>query len=181
MIKKYVITGGPCSGKTKTLEALGRQGFLTVQEVARIVVAEERKDNAHMKTWDGNVNERQERILHLQLKLEREGEEKAIKEGKKIMFIDRGIPDGIVYYKISETPLPKNLREESKPERRNYEMIFFLEPVSYRCDATRREPLEIARQMHDLLYKTYGDLGYNITKVPAMPLKERVKFIKGHL
>ncbi len=181
MTKKYVITGGPCSGKTKTLEALGRQGFLTVQEAARIVVAEERKGNAHIKTWNGDVSERQERILNLQLKLEREGKERAKRQGKGIMFIDRGIPDGIVYYKISEMLLPEKLIEESKPERRNYEKIFFLEPISYRCDAVRKEPLEIARQMHDLLYKTYKDLGYKIIKVPSMPIKERVKFIKENL
>ncbi len=40
---KYIITGGPCVGKTSVLERLASKGFETVPESSRIVIDNERK------------------------------------------------------------------------------------------------------------------------------------------
>ena len=40
---KYIITGGPCVGKTTVLEKLAFKGFETVSESSRIVIDYERK------------------------------------------------------------------------------------------------------------------------------------------
>jgi predicted ATPase len=182
-IRKYVITGGPCSGKTTTLDALSKYGnkFLLVSEAARKVIEEELKNGKRVITWQGDVHERQSKILDMQLKLEKEAEYVAREQGKDIIFFDRGVPDGIAFYKISNTKLLKKLLEESKPEKRDYAKIFFLESIPYRTDSVRKEPQEIAKRITELTYDAYKSLGYKILVVPAMSVQARVKFIKENL
>lgn len=42
----YVLTGGPCSGKSTTLEYLSSRGYLVVPEMARVVIDEEIRADA---------------------------------------------------------------------------------------------------------------------------------------
>mgnify|MGYP001577015758 CR=1 FL=1 len=176
-VKKYVITGGPGTGKSTTIKALSKE-FLTAREAARIVIEQEIKKKGKAHTWKGDVNERQQKILELQIRLEKEAVEKAERLGKDVIFMDRGIPDGTIYYKISKTPLPKNLLDESRKERAKYEKIFILEPIKYEKDYIRMEPKYVAEKMQELIKKTYKGLNYKTIKVPAMHVKERIKFIK---
>lgn len=180
-MKKYVITGGPCSGKTTTVNAFVKEGYFIVHESAREVIKELKQTCRELITWRGDVNERQTKIMGMQLKLEKEAEEKAKKENKNIIFIDRGIPDGIAFYKISNTKLPEKLLEESRPEKRKYCKIFFLKPIQYKTDGIRKEPPEIANRIAELTHHAYEELGYMIVNVPAMSVHERVKFIKENL
>ena len=176
MAEKYVITGGPNSGKTTTLNVLKEKGFKVFGEVARIVLENEMKNNKEVITYKGNVNARQKKILNLQLKNEADAE-----NFNGVVFFDRGIPDGIVYYRLSGTEVYGKLLSEAEKQRRNYKKVFIFDMLPYKKDDIRKEPEEIAKRIHELIYQIYSELGYEIVKVPVMSVEDRAKFIKERL
>ncbi|MFA6022862.1 MAG: ATP-binding protein [Candidatus Pacearchaeota archaeon] len=172
MVEKYVITGGPSSGKTTTIEILKKRGYKVVEEAARKIIENEKKKGREIVTFDGNVSKFQIMILKLQLK----NEKKFDKFDGKI-FLDRGMPDGLVYYELTNTSLDKEIVEESKKTKRDYKKVFLLEMVPYKIDQVRKEPVKIAKKLHKMLKKVYVDLGYQVIKVPVMEPEKRVEFI----
>ena len=40
-MEKYIITGGPCTGKTTMLEQIAQKGFKKIEECAREIIQEE--------------------------------------------------------------------------------------------------------------------------------------------
>lgn len=176
MPEKYVITGGPNSGKTTTLNALKKQGFKVFDEVARIVLEHEMKNNREVITWKGDIDTRQRKILDLQLKNEKEAD-----KIKGAVFFDRGIPDGIVYYRLSGTKIPLVLLSEAGKEKRDYKKVFIFDMLPYKTDSVRKEPEKIAKKIHEMIYQVYSELGYEIVKVPVMPVEERVRFIRKNI
>ena len=173
MAEKYILTGGPNSGKTTTLNALKKEGFNVFDEAARTILEDEMKNDKKVITYKGNVETRQKKILQLQLKNEKRAE-----NIKGAVFFDRGIPDGIVYYRLSKTKIPKSILLEAKREKRNYNKVFIFDMLPYKTDSVRKEPEEIAKKIHEQIYEVYSELGYDIIRVPVMPVEVRVSFIK---
>jgi len=160
MSRKFVITGGPSTGKTSVINELEKE-FIVFQEVARKVL---KNKEYNQKTQEEILEKQKEQI------------EKADKLNK-IIFFDRGIPDSLAYFKYHNFIIPKkilNLIKNKKP----YELIFFLDFVPYQNDEVRYETKEQAEKIHKIIYNTYAELNYKIIKVPLMSIKKRVEFIK---
>lgn len=49
--------------------------------------------------------------------------------------------------------------------------------LPYKKDYARKESKKDALKIHKLIKQTYGELGYEIIRIPVMPVKERVKII----
>ena len=63
-----------------------------------------------------------------------------------------------------------------------YKLVFFLEslPVAqYEQTAVRIETQELASLLSELVQRRYKDFGYELIRVPAMPINERVAFIQS--
>ncbi len=165
----YVISGGPGTGKTTTINALKKAGFKILEEAAR-KVAEEKFPGKSVK--EINAKKFQEEIFNYQKrKLEN------IDIGEWIIFSDRGLGDTLTYHKLRVGEIPKEMVEYAKKFR--YSGIFILEPLSfYFQDNLRQEDEREAKKIHKSIIKTYEELGYKPTFVPAMSVKDRVKFIK---
>ena len=173
MPKKFVITGGPCSGKTTTIKALSSE-FYIIDESAREIIEQEIKQGKLRGRFD--VKERQLKILRLQLQREKEAE----KQNKNIL-LDRGIPDSIAYFKLFNENVLEELLKQSKKEKTKYEKIFLLDLLPFKKEKVREqneENEEIATKIHNLIFETYKELGYNVITVPVLPIKDRIKFIK---
>ena len=168
----YVITGGPSSGKTTTVNELSKLGFHTVPEAARLLIDRE-MDNG--KTLEQiRVDELEFQVRVLEMKIEIEG--KAPKD--KTVFLDRAIPDSIAYYEFWGSD-SKELEELCKERR--YNKIFFLEQLPYKNDYARVEDEETANRISELLFKAYANLGYEVIRVPAMSIEDRTEFILSHV
>jgi len=89
MVKKIVLIGGPCSGKSALINRLGGLGYRVFKEMARRIL-EERKEKALTKE---ELIERQQIIFYRQLKREMAVQE----EAGGMVFFDRGIYDGAAY------------------------------------------------------------------------------------
>lgn len=170
----HVLTGGPCSGKTTLLNELEKEGFKTIREVAREVIAEEKSLNSNFLTWN-NLEEFQLKVLERQIEIERN-----LENSKETIFSDSAIPSGIAYLKTYNKNVPEKLLQESSKKR--YGKIFFLEQISkYENDSERAESKELSEKIHALLKNTYASLGYEIIEIPAVTPEERVKLIKANL
>jgi predicted ATPase len=169
----YIITGGPSTGKSKTIDHLAFLGYLIRPEVARILIDDELSKGKTIEQIRGNQQEFEENILRI--KIEREMQ--ASKE--ELIFWERGLPDSIVYLKDCGGDL-NGVIEMSKNIR--YKGIFILDLLpKYEIDYARTENSNKAKEIHEALYNCYTELGYNVVRVPVASISQRVQFIINHI
>lgn len=90
----YVITGGPSSGKTTVVNILGRRGYKTTIEHARHYIDTQRKNRETVKEIRVNQHKFRLEVLDMQIRQE------AKISKNEIVFLDRAIPDTLVYYQF---------------------------------------------------------------------------------
>lgn len=171
-MRLYVLTGGPGSGKTTLLEELRNRRHMIVKEAAKDIILEE-QEKGTKEPW--LKRDFQEKIVDLQLKREND-----LPRGNAIVFIDRGIPDGLAYCKFRNQKVPRNLYLAMKIC--DYEKIFLLEKLpDYEKTGFRAEEEEDAKKISELLKQVYEQLGYEVIVVPPLALKERADFVIKNL
>lgn len=152
MKELYVITGGPCAGKTTLINYLRSKGFYTVDEAARLVVEKgifSKEDFVNKE----KRKELQEVVLNLQIYLEENIPDNTI------AFLDRGAIDGVAYLWIVGLNPSEKCIEICK--KRNYKAVFILEQLEYYfTDNVRYESYEEGREIHKLIIKAYEQFGY---------------------
>lgn len=170
-MKKVVITGGPCSGKTTLVSELKKRGFTVLHEVARALITEQRALNSELLP-DKNKHAFQLELMHRQIE-----NEKKIKSKNEFIFIDCGIPEGIAYFEVDSEAAPEQLWKAAK--ERDYAYVFLLEqnPV-FVSDGLRIEDGERSHKLSMLIETTYKKLGYKIHRIPFTDLNRRIEFIK---
>ena len=94
----YVITGGPGSGKTTTVNLLKERGYITTFEHARHYLDTQRLKG---KTIEGvRKNQREFQLGVLDMQIEQENQ---ISPDVQV-FLDRAIPDALAYYRFLNLP-----------------------------------------------------------------------------
>ena len=168
----HIITGGPCSGKTKTIEYLAFLGYATVPEAARVLIDIEEAKGKTINEIRHDEIKFQDRALKMKIEVENRI------PIKRMTFFDRGIPDSIAYYQIcgkNALSIIKNI------QKRKYKQIFLLDQLPFEKDYARIENEKLSNKLNHLLYKAYSDLGYNIISVPPQSIEQRAKFILNKL
>jgi predicted ATPase len=167
-----VITGAPSSGKTSVIEELTRRGYQTEPEVARELIEDCLKHGEKIE----QVREKNEWLQNeiLRLKLSREESQNP----EQLVFLDRGIPDSLTYFRIAGLDLA-NAKTVSREFR--YRHVFIFDRLSLVQDGIRTESDEIARQIDLALENDYKELDYSPIRVPVIPISARVDFILHHL
>src|SRR3990167_754434 len=120
-----VITGGPYSGKTTTVNHLKSLGFSSSPEAARTLI--DIGISSGLTTKEVRRDEAQfiQSVLDIQLVLEN------ILLPDKLCFHDRGVPDSIAYIRLTGG-------DESYAKkaalRRKYKAVFLLDPLPFEKD-----------------------------------------------
>lgn len=167
----YVLTGGPCAGKTTTIDELARRGHPVLAEAARLVIEE---GLAAGKTLDEiRTDAFFHRVIHRASAMET-----AVPHDEQFFF-DRGVPDSLAYYKLFNKPVDQVLRDAVA--NTSYRKIFLLDLLDFETDEARNETPEQAARIHALIREAYLDLGYEVVEVPVMPVEQRVDFIISNL
>ncbi len=169
MTKKYILTGGPGSGKSSTLLELEARGEFIIREAAEDVI---KRYQAHgvQRPWE--LYDFQGKILYLQIQ-----REARIPENVDIAFIDRGIPDGLAYAEVG-TAIYKEIQQRTKP----YDGIFLIENLGQtETNEVRRESQVEALKLERKIYKVYKDLGYQVQIIPPASVKERAHTILEYI
>ena len=169
----YVLTGGPCAGKTTLLQALKDRGYRVIYEAARDIIERELQKGRMLEDIRRNERSFQEDVLREKMAREREVSK------NELLFFDRGIPDSLAYYYFFQIPIDAELKEAL--ESSSYKKVFLLDMLDYVQDNTRTETSEEAHRIHALLEQSYRDLHIPLICVPVLPVPERLQFIIDNL
>ncbi len=173
MVKKYIITGPSCAGKSTLVHELEARGFHVIKEVAKSYIIEQ-KEKGNSEPWLSK--DFQPAMLRLQIE-----NESRIPENASIVFLDRGVPDTLAFFEHRKQKVPAELAEKAKNHR--YEKVFFLEPLTFfdkegfRVEKDKDE----AKVISKLIKKAYEKHGHEIIIVPAVSVKERADLIVKNL
>jgi predicted ATPase len=158
---KVVLTGGPCCGKTTLINELRKRGHFTTGEVAREVLDE-------WGTGKNNYEKLQEEIAKRQYLLESEVDDILEWKVNKLMFLDRGVIDGVAYSKLFLNKVPKCFGSDSRLKGR-YDAVLLLDRLPFIADGTRVENGdEEAEKIHNEIRNSYIQLGYFPISVPVI-------------
>lgn len=169
----YVITGGPSSGKTTTVNLLREMGYITTMEHARHFIDTQRLKGKTTEEVRSNQREFQLGVLEMQIEQENEISPEVL------VFLDRAIPDALAYYRFLKLEIDKKLTEALRTV--SYKKVFILDCLPIVNDYARNEDSAAQKKIHTLITDVYESLPFPIVHVPVLPPEERVRFILNNL
>ena len=169
----YVITGGPSSGKTTTVNLLKERGYITTFEHARHFLDTQRLRGKTIEEVRKQQREFQLGVLDMQIE-----QENQISPDVQV-FLDRAIPDALAYYRFLNLPEDEKLTETLRTV--SYKKIFILDCLPLVNDYARTEDEAAQKKIHALLVEVYESLRFPIVQVPVLQPEERVDFILKNL
>lgn len=169
----YVITGGPGSGKTTTVNILKARGYRTTIEHARHYIDTMRVAGKNTEEIRSNQLAFQRGVLDMQLKQEK------MLPRNEVVFLDRALPDALAYYRFQDLPEDEALRLALRDA--SYKKIFILDPLPLIRDYARTEDEAAQKKIQALLTEVYEALRFPVIHVPVLPPEERADFILKHL
>ncbi len=169
----YVITGGPSSGKTTTVNLLNARGYKTTIEHARHYIETLQITGRTVEDIRKNQVVFQHGVVDMQI-----AEEHMLSPDETI-FLDRAIPDALAYYRFLGLPEDGKIRKAM--EKVSYKKVFILDPLPLVKDSVRTEDEFAQKKIHELLIETYKSLHLPVIHVPVLPPEERVNLILKNL
>jgi predicted ATPase len=169
----YVITGGPGSGKTTTLNYLNMLGYHTTIEHARHFIDTQMITGKTVDDIRKNQKEFQEGILDMQILQE------ASLSTKELVFLDRALPDALAYYRFLNLSVDKKLEDALKNAA--YKKVFILKSLPLVNDYARREDEAAQKKIAELITEVYESLTFPVIHVPVLAPEDRSNFILKHL
>ena len=169
----YVLTGGPSSGKTTTVNLLSERGYKTTIEHARHYLDSQRTFGKTVEEIRKHQAEFQLGILDMQI------EQEGSLSPDDVVFLDRAIPDALAYYLFMNLPQDGKLLEALNTV--SYKKVFILDCLPLVQDYARIEDEAAQKKIHALLTQVYESLPFPVLHVPVLPPDERVDFILKNL
>lgn len=169
----YVITGGPCSGKTTIVNILAERGYTTTIEHARHYIDSQLAEGKTVNEVRKHQREFQLKVLNMQI------DQEADLSRQQVVFLDRAIPDARAYYQFLNLPEDDELIKMMAIV--SYKKIFILDYLPLVDDYARREDAAAQKKIHKLITEVYESLPFPVVHVPVLPPQHRVDFILKNL
>ena len=168
----YVLTGGPCAGKTTLIFELEKRGYSVVPEPARLII--------DSKLAAGEVIEQIVTDPEWLISVVR----KALAQYREVppgetYFFDRSVVDSLAYYALNKKEIDDEFRAALNEVK--FKKVFLLDLIDFVNDEARSETPEQAMILHGLIREGYEREGYEIVEVPVLPVPERADFVLKHL
>ncbi|GGE19068.1 MULTISPECIES: AAA family ATPase [Bacteroidota] len=169
----YVITGGPCTGKTTVVELLEKRGYATIAEQARHYIDTQKIKGRTIEEIKSNKEQFQLDILNMQIS------EESTLDVNQVAFLDRALPDAMAYYEF--LGIEYDARLEAMCKRFCYQKVFILDRLPLINDYARLEDEDEQIRIHNLIIDVYNRFPCPVIQVPVLPPAERVDFILRNL
>lgn len=161
-----ILTGAPNSGKSSALDRLAFLGYHTVPENARLFIDEEVSKGKMIQEIRSDEQEFQNKVFSLNKEIAQRF------PPEELIFFDRGLGDSVAYFDVHgmnaqpAVDAAKNIR---------YRQVFLFERLLRNRNEMGDE--RIADKIEQAIERAYTDLGYDIARIPAAPISERVEMI----
>lgn len=169
--RRYVITGGPGSGKSTLVCGLEKAGFNCSAEISREMIKAEVAKGSDCLPWL-DIACFSDKVIAEMTRAWAQGQD------HQLTFFDRGIPDVIAYLRLADLPVPKSYLAELSGHP--YEQkVFILPPWEeiYVNDSERWQSFEEARAIYHTIRDTYTGLGFELIELPKASEAVRISFI----
>jgi len=179
---KYILTGGPGVGKTTLVEMIRKEmpeRFYCMDEPARYIIEVEQKKEASLIDYKGILPwtdiERFQYIVADFYNINMRSTPRNIDD----LVIDRSIVDSIAYLLFNGANVPDRLYWQAK--NMEADCVFIPDRLPfYNNDEQRKESDCDAKNIHELLYDCYHEMGHKIVRIPAFGKQERLEYIMRH-
>lgn len=168
---KYIISGGPGSGKSTLINGLQEQGYYCSEEVSRKMIIQEKTKGSFCLPWMDvscfSAKVLQEMIISWNNA-----------PADQLTFFDRGIPDIIAYLDVAQIKSTEIYDEALKQHPYHYQ-VFILPPWEkiYVNDNERWQTYEEAIIINEAIRNTYQTFGFELIDVPKNSVTGRIAFI----
>ncbi len=154
------------------MAALRARGYRTVREAARSIIDEGVAEGRTAEMIRSDDAQFQRDVLKRKVDSERRLPKDTV------VFLDRGLPESIVYYSIAGLD-PEEVAGVCS--RGIYRKIFFMAPPPYEPNYARSESAAVLEQLERELRSVYLDLGYEVVFIPVGTVEARVERILQHV
>jgi predicted ATPase len=168
-----VITGGPSSGKTTTVNILKSRGYKTTIEDAGHYIDLQRITGRKIEDIRRNKAVFQRTVVDLQVQQE------GLLDPNELVFLDRAIPDSLAYYRFTGLePTEKLLGAVAKC---SYKKVFIMDLLPLDHDYARTEDDLDQMQINELITEVYEAMAAPVVRVPVLEAEARADFILANL
>lgn len=175
-MKRYILTGTPGAGKTAILRALELEGVDVVEEAATDVIALEQARGVPEPWTEAG-------FLAAIVELQRRREAAAAARPVEAQVHDRSAVCTLALARLLERPIPEVLSRELDRIIREgtfRRRVLFVENLGLVAPtAARRITYEDALAFERLHEQAYLELGYDLVRIPAAPLAERLAAVRS--
>jgi len=160
-IKKIVLTGGPCSGKSTIIETIKKErpDVHCVPEMATVVI----NHFGIIPSKEVLQNRQLQRAIYRAQKIfEATSIQFAVSKGKKAILFDRGCPDGVAYFPGGKIEFQEFFNTNMKNEYAQYDFVLCMDMPSRKIynlkktkNPARMETYEQARELGEKIIKAW--------------------------
>lgn len=171
---RYVITGGPGSGKSTLIAALNEAGYSIFKEAGRQIIREQVKASGTALPWTDPPLFAEEMFARDLRSYEAASRERGI------VFFDRGLPDVLGYLNLTGLPIPDHMRRAAEQYRYN-RRVFIAPPWPeiFSQDEERKQTPDEAERTYQAMVRIYGAYDYDLVELPRISVIERVAFVRN--
>jgi predicted ATPase len=181
LVLRYIVTGAPGAGKTTILAGLRSRGYAVVDEAVTDLIATQhaRGQDQPWGTSDGPG------FLDVIVGVQRERQNHPAPPGAEIQLYDRSPICTVALARYLDLPVTPALASEVERvvDERIYErQVFLVDLLGFVTPtAVRRISLAQSRRFGQIHEDVYAAYGYDLVRVPAGPVEDRIDLVECRL